>query len=246
MLNIQKQKGKRRGQKATKNLDYFHRILRKIAQRFKTSGMEVAPSSGGSGGRGGGSGGGSRRKKGAGQNKDESGGGGDKKGGDEKKGGGKGQPKKGKGKGNPDRDRSGGQKPVPDHVRCVYCNGKNYVSNCPRIPKEKKEWTFAQHLAAKKAQETRSPGDQKTSATGESRGAGPQRENGHPRGGYSTRNPKKSKQAVTGDKPMEADEAETPATPGSKKSVTVDNEGGGSASGLTQADGPVLVGGVRT
>ena len=59
VINIQKQGGKR-GRKASRDLTYFHQMLRKISKRFKTSydlGLEAKPPSTGGGGNSGGKGG---------------------------------------------------------------------------------------------------------------------------------------------------------------------------------------------
>ena len=39
-------------------------------------------------------------------------------------------------------------KPVPAHVKCFNCGGNHYVSKCPTVPPEKRDWTFAQWLDA--------------------------------------------------------------------------------------------------
>lgn len=184
VLNIQKQEGIR-GKKATRDLDYFHKLLKKIARKFKTShdlgmaGGNETPTS-------------SERRRGKRERgrrrrtrDEDKGGSAEEDKGDKNRGKGKsGRDKKDrrKGKGGSDKD-----KPVPAHIKCLYCNGNHYVNKCPRLPKERREWSFAQHLPAKRAKEDSTPED----SSGPDKSSTGRPDNRNP-GGRNTRNPKRA------------------------------------------------------
>lgn len=166
VTNLQRQEGQK-GRKASKNLDYFHKVLRKIAKKFKTSydlGLEGKSSKGG-----GRSGDGNRRGKNrrggqpkdneedSDKDKDTDRGGGSSKSRRNRDKGGRAHGRKNEGRRNSD------PKPVPKHIKCINCNGNHYVSDCPRLSKEKRKWTFEQHLAAKRARSNGSDGAQRSS-----------------------------------------------------------------------------------
>ena len=247
IINIQKQEG-RRGQKASKDLSYFHKILRRVARRFKVShdlGLEEKPKTGGGDyGKGGGGKGGKNKD----QDKADSPGGGDSSGNQRKGGGGRGNGGRGRGRGRGrcrggGRGRGGGpsEKPIPDHVRCINCNGKHYVSSCPRLPREKKNWTFEQHLADKRKREASENKDSKDSADSRSGpGTSPGGNASNP-GGKSTRS---NKRAVSFAEPI-AEEAPETETPKGKRAVSVSEGKTNDGEPKTQADGKAVVGKVE-
>ena len=65
---------------------------------------------------------------------------------------------KGKGKGK-DKGRKG---PLKDKkgrvVECIHCGDNHYVTQCEKVPEERKEWSFKQHLDAKRKEDSKSPG----------------------------------------------------------------------------------------
>ena len=185
VTNLQKQ-GESRGRKACKNLDYYHKLLRKIARKFKTAydlGQESKPASksersrGNANRRGGaGKGRNQRSKGGKGRNKEHQ---------TDHDTDGDGASKGGRRSGsrNDKNNKSGARRPVPKHIKCINCNGNHYVSDCPRLSKEKQNWTFEQHLAAKRARSNGSGGARSNPEDGENSG----RRNP---GGGNNRNPK--------------------------------------------------------
>ena len=102
------------------------------------------------------------------------------------------------------------------------------------MPKERREWTFEQHLEEKRKKESgpreqRQPSEPSTVPS-----------NRNP-GGRSTRNPKRA-MAVTESKTEETAEA---STPGVKKSVSVGTSDEEKAGCGPAADGPALISGVE-
>ena len=249
VLNIQKQ-GTDKGKRASKKLKSFYNVLKKIAEKFKVAydlGLKAPPKKSGDGNNdrkgGGGAGGGRSQQRGNGT-QPRNGGRNNSNNNNRSSGRDKGQngdePTHRNRRGNPNNqedrgernrnqrgnsrnnsnNRSRGDTPKWKKGACYNCGGDHFVTECPTVPADRKNWSFNQwRTHIKKEKGLNQPSDKNDGRTTSS-------DNSDPGG---------RKRAVT--------KAEPEDTPGDKKSVTVQD--GEDCHEGSNADGEALVGNVE-
>ena len=153
-------KDTREARRARKRLEHFHDLLMEMAVTFKEAG-ELGM--------------GAPKPAGNDQNNPRGGGKGKGRGNNDPKGPEPGQNLKGKGnqrggKVNPKGGSGNDERKVPKgDGRCVYCGERHFVKDCPKVPPEKRKWTWKQHLKAKEqsGDGDRSSGPRGTAKAGE-------------------------------------------------------------------------------
>ena len=200
------------GRRASRHIDHFHNLLKEIARTFAKSfelGLgqvqsdAVDPKKGGRASNG-------KQANGR-QNSGKSGRDGKKRGKGGKGGRNKqndGDPPNNANRANNGRSGAGKvPKAPPADLKCINCGGNHYVSKCPTVPKERKNWTFSQWLKAKSSDNSNSAAPKRLKAAavtqtaeskeqpGEKDGSAEESSTGenHPRGGRSRgkKDPKK-------------------------------------------------------